>query len=60
MLTPIGIRPPVTRLAIAVMGRDNDVDTSKAFKELGWQTKVSYPEAMANIGEWVKQNLLVN
>jgi nucleoside-diphosphate-sugar epimerase len=60
LLTPIGIRPPVTRLAIAVMGRDNDVDTSKARQELGWQTKISYPEAMEQIGEWVKNNLLAD
>ncbi len=60
MLTPIGIRPPVTRLAIAVMGRDNDVDTSKARQELGWKTKVTYPEAMEQIGEWVRNNLLTN
>ena len=60
MLTPIGIRPPVTRLAIAIMGRDNDVDTSKAFKELGWQTRVSYRQAMEQIGEWVRKNILAN
>lgn len=58
LLTPLGIRPPVTRLAVAIMGRDNDVDTSSAQTELGWQTKVSYPEAMEAIGEWVKGNLL--
>ncbi len=58
LLTPVGIRPPVTRLAMAIMGRDNDVDTSKAKTELAWQTKVSYPEAMEQIGEWVKVNLL--
>jgi len=57
-LTPLGIRPPATRLAIAVMGRDNDVNTSKARQELGWQTKISYPEAMGQIEQWVKGNLL--
>jgi len=60
ILTPIGIRPPVTRLAIAIMGRDNDVDTTKAQQELGWRTKISYDEAMAQIGEWVCDNLLKN
>jgi nucleoside-diphosphate-sugar epimerase len=53
LCTPIGIRPPATRLAAAVMGRDNDVDTTKAKKELGWRTTVSYPEAMNSIAEWV-------
>ncbi|MBC2714733.1 MAG: NAD(P)-dependent oxidoreductase [Desulfobacteraceae bacterium] len=60
LTTPLGIRPPATRLAAAVMGRDNDVDTSKAQKELGWQTKISYPEAMDQIGTWVRDNLLTN
>jgi nucleoside-diphosphate-sugar epimerase len=60
LLTPLGIRPPITRLAIAIMGRDNDVDTSKAKTELGWKTKVTYPEAMEQIGEWVRNNLLTN
>jgi len=56
LLTPLGIRPPATRLAMAIMGRDNDVDTSKAQKELGWRTKISYPEAMEKIGDWVQKN----
>lgn len=58
LLTPLGIRPPVTRLAVAVMGRDNDVDTTRAKTELGWKTRISYPEAMEEISKWVKENLL--
>ena len=58
LTTPLGIRPPATRLAIAVMGRDNDVDTSKAQKELGWHTKITYPEAMERIAQWVQNNLM--
>jgi nucleoside-diphosphate-sugar epimerase len=54
IFTPLGLRPPITRLAIATMGRDNDVDNSKAKQELGWQTRVSYPEAMDTIQKWVK------
>lgn len=54
ILTPLGIRPPITRLAAAVMGRDNDVDTTKARTELGWKTLVSYEEAMDRIEKWVK------
>ncbi len=56
ILNPIHIRPPLTRLALAVMGRDNDVDTTLARTELGWRTKVSYPEAKEKIGAWVKDN----
>lgn len=51
--TPFNVRPPVTRLAAAIMGRDNDVDTSLARVELGWKTTITYSEAMARIGAWV-------
>ncbi len=54
IFTPLGLRPPITRLAITTMGRDNDVDNSKAKQELGWRTRVSYPEAMDAIQKWVK------
>jgi 2-alkyl-3-oxoalkanoate reductase len=57
LMTPLGIRPPVTRLAVAVMGRNNDVDNTKAKKELGWKTRVSYDEAMKEIREYVTTNL---
>ena len=56
VLTPLHIRPPLTRLAAAVMGRDNDVDNTLACTELGWRTKVSYREAKEKIGKWVKDN----
>jgi nucleoside-diphosphate-sugar epimerase len=54
-LTPFNVRPPVTRLAAGVMGRDNDVDTSRARAELGWRTTATYEEAIERIGEWVKE-----
>jgi 2-alkyl-3-oxoalkanoate reductase len=57
LMTPLGIRPPVTRLAAAIMGRNNDVDNTKAKKELGWKTRVSYAEAMEEIREYVVKNL---
>jgi nucleoside-diphosphate-sugar epimerase len=57
ILTPIGIRPPITRLAAAIMGRNNDVDNTKAKKELGWKTRVSYEDAMKEIREYVLKNL---
>ena len=56
IFTPLHIRPQVTRLAVSVMGRDNDVDTTLARTELGWRTKVPYQEAIKRIGTWVKDN----
>jgi nucleoside-diphosphate-sugar epimerase len=52
---PFGLRPPVTRLAAAIMGRDNHVDTSRAQTELGWLTQVSYADAMQQIGSYVSR-----
>jgi 2-alkyl-3-oxoalkanoate reductase len=57
ILTPMGIRPPVTRLAAAIMGRNNDVDNAKAKKELGWKTRVSYEDAIKEIREYVVKNI---
>ncbi|MBF0121123.1 MAG: SDR family NAD(P)-dependent oxidoreductase [Desulfobacterales bacterium] len=53
-LTPFGIRPPVSRLAAAVFGKNNNVDNSLAKKDLGWTTRISYTEGMKSISEWVK------
>ena len=53
VFTPLGLRPPVTRLAVGLMGRDNDVDTTKAQKELDWKTKISYEEALEEIRSWL-------
>jgi nucleoside-diphosphate-sugar epimerase len=53
LLTPFGIRPPITRLAAGVMGKDNSVDSRRARQELGWQSHVSQNEAMLNIKNWV-------
>jgi 2-alkyl-3-oxoalkanoate reductase len=57
LMTPLGIRPPVTRLGVAIIGRNNDVDNTKAKQELGWKTRVSYVEAMEEIREYVEKNL---
>lgn len=54
LFTPLHLRPPLTRLAAGVMGRDNDVDTSLAQKELGWETTLPYETAMERIGSWIK------
>lgn len=55
VLTPLNVRAPMTRLAAGVMGRDNDVDASKARDELGWRTEISYEQSMADIETWVRQ-----
>lgn len=51
--TPLKIRPPVSRMAVEITGRNNDVDTTLARTELGWKTVISYPEAMDQIRAWV-------
>lgn len=54
LLTPLGIRPPMTRLAAAIMGLDNSVDSSQTRRELGWESRVSQAEAMRCIQAWVE------
>jgi nucleoside-diphosphate-sugar epimerase len=56
ILTPLHIRPPLTRMTVDIMGRDLDVDNTLAKQELGWKTRLSYPEAMLRIGPWVKKH----
>ncbi len=53
LLAPMGIRPPMTRLAAAVMGLDNSVDAGLARRELGWQSSISQDQAMQRIEHWV-------
>ena len=55
ILTPIHIRPPMTRLAAGVLGRNNDVDTTKAKTELGWSTRVPLDEALTKISSWIRK-----
>lgn len=55
ILSPFGIRPPLTRLALGVMGRNLDVDNSRAKTELGWKSRVGLDEAMGEIERWVKE-----
>lgn len=51
--TPQDKRPPLTRMSIDIVGRNNDVDNSLAKKELGWRTSVSYTTALERISAWV-------
>lgn len=46
--------PPMTRMAVGVMGFDNDVDCTRARQELGWRTRVTYREAMEAVTDWVR------
>jgi len=54
---PLKLRPPFTRHTIGIMGRNLDIDNTRAKDELGWSTRVSYPEAMDKIGSWVRETL---
>jgi nucleoside-diphosphate-sugar epimerase len=50
-----GWKTSLTRHGVAMMGRNNDLDTSKARRELGWKTRVSYDEAKQHIRDWMMQ-----
>ncbi|MBA4369049.1 MAG: hypothetical protein C0403_15575, partial [Desulfobacterium sp.] len=56
LLTPVGIRPPITRLAAAIMGKNNNVDAGRAKEELGWSTRIPQDQAMKEIHEWVLES----
>lgn len=56
IMNPLQLRAPLTRLNAGVLGRDNDVDTTLARNELGWETTISYRDAMDKIGEWVREH----
>jgi 2-alkyl-3-oxoalkanoate reductase len=55
LLSPLGVRPPLTRLAAGVMGKNLDVDTTRARKELGWKSRIGEAEALAEIERWVRE-----
>ena len=50
---PFGIRAPASRIAAGIMGRNHMVSSRRAREELGWTPRVTYPEALAEIREWV-------
>ncbi len=50
---PLGVRSPASRIAAGIMGRNHMVSSRRAREELGWTPRVSYPEALAEIREWV-------
>jgi 2-alkyl-3-oxoalkanoate reductase len=53
---PLGLRPPMTRLMAGITGRNNDVSTKSARQLLGWESRVSYEEAMERIKDWVERS----
>jgi nucleoside-diphosphate-sugar epimerase len=48
-----GMKASLTRHNVAMMGRNNDLDTSKARRELGWKTRIPYDEAKERIRDWM-------
>ncbi len=58
LLTPLNIRPPMTRLAASVMGKNNDVANHRAKTELGWQSRVDEAACMDQIKQWVFDSYL--
>ena len=56
VMTPLNLRPPMTRLAAGVLGKSNDVDNSRARKELNWESRISLDEALIRIDRWVFQH----
>lgn len=54
LFLPTGIRPLMTRFAVSIIGLDNHVDTTRAREELGWKTRVQWPEVWAELEAWVK------
>lgn len=53
LLVPFNVRPPMTRLAVGVMGKDLSVDTCRAREELGWESRVPKEDVMEQIKKWV-------
>ena len=53
--SPLGLRPPLTRMMTGITGVNNDVSTSKAKRLLGWETRITYEESLEKIKSWVKR-----
>ncbi len=53
---PFNLRPPLTRMAVGIVGRDNAVSTQKAHTLLGWRSRLSYEKTMQRIQTWVKEH----
>ncbi len=56
-LSQMNIKPPATRHIVGLLGRNLDIDNTKAKQVLGWRTKVTYEETMSKIREWVQSQM---
>lgn len=54
VLRPTGAKFDICRHSVGLVGRANDIDTTRARTELGWKTRVPYTQAMSAISDWVK------
>lgn len=46
-------RPPLTRHLVELMGTDQDYVIDKAMAELGYRPRVSFPEGMRHVSNWL-------
>jgi 2-alkyl-3-oxoalkanoate reductase len=44
--------PPVTRIAVALIGQQYQIDCTRAAEEIGWKGDSSYTDALARSMEW--------
>lgn len=58
VLTPCNIRPPMTRLAAGVLGKNLDINNSRAKRELHWESRTTLDKAMNAIEEWVREHYI--
>ncbi len=54
LLKPLGVHTEITRQVIGLVGRDHDVDNTRAKQDLGWKTRVPYEEAIRTIRDYAK------
>lgn len=45
----------MTRLAAGVLGKNLDVDNTKAKQELNWESRINLSDAMDKITRWVNE-----
>jgi nucleoside-diphosphate-sugar epimerase len=57
VLRPLGIETEINRQVIGLVGRDHDVDTTRAKRDLEWRTRVPYEEAMQTIRDHLRKVL---
>ncbi len=58
-LSKLNLKPPATRHIVGLLGRNMDIDNTKAKEVLSWRTKVTYEVTMSKIREWVRSQMLI-